>query len=75
MRDNYDFIVVGAGSAGCVIATMLIEQTNATVLLIEAGSKDKTIHAKIPASMPYMMANHVWAYQTEPEPYLNQRRM
>lgn len=75
MKKSYDFIVVGAGSAGCVIATMLIEQTDASVLLIEAGPSDKTIHAKIPASMPYMMANHVWAYQTEPEPHLNQRRM
>lgn len=75
MQKNYDFIIVGAGSAGCVIATMLIEQTDATVLLVEAGPIDKTIHAKIPASMPYMMANHVWAYQTEADPGLNQRKM
>lgn len=75
MENTYDFIIVGGGSAGCVIATMLIEKTDATVLLIEAGPENKTIHAKMPASMPYMMANHVWGYTTEPEPHLNQRAM
>ncbi|MBS7838418.1 GMC family oxidoreductase [Wohlfahrtiimonas chitiniclastica] len=75
MSKTYDFIIVGAGSAGCVIATTLIEKTNVSVLLLEAGPTDKTIHAKMPASMPYMMANHVWPYQTEPEPHLNNRKM
>ncbi|UNM97297.1 GMC family oxidoreductase N-terminal domain-containing protein [Ignatzschineria rhizosphaerae] len=48
MEKHYDFIIVGAGSAGCVIATQLIEKTTGTVLLLEAGKQDSTIHAKIP---------------------------
>lgn len=75
MEKHYDFIIVGAGSAGCVIATQLIEKTTGTVLLLEAGKQDSTIHAKIPASMPYMMENHVWKYVSEPEAYLNGRIM
>lgn len=72
---TFDFIIIGAGSAGCVIAATLIEKTDATVLLLEAGPEDKTIHARIPASMPYMMSNHVWQYTTEVEPNLNNRIM
>ena len=72
----YDYIIVGAGSAGCVIATTLIEKNpDITVLLLEAGPKDKTLFAKIPAGMPHMMMNHTWRYETEPEPFMNQRRM
>ncbi|MBP6563012.1 MAG: GMC family oxidoreductase N-terminal domain-containing protein [Neisseriaceae bacterium] len=76
MMNQYDYIVVGAGSAGCVVATTLIEKNpDVTVLLLEAGPKDTMIHAQMPAGMPYMMANHTWPYVTEPEPYLNQRQM
>lgn len=73
--ESYDFIVVGAGSAGCVIATKIIEQTNATVLLIEAGHKDTNPFIHMPAGIPYVMQSSVWNYQTEPEPYANNRRI
>lgn len=73
--DTYDYIVVGAGSAGCVVATMLTEKTDATVLLLEAGSDDNMLYAKMPAGMPQMMASHVWKYRTEPEPGCNNHPM
>ena len=75
MDKNYDFIIVGAGSAGCVIATNIIEQTNATVLLIEAGHKDTNPFIHMPAGIPYVMQSSVWGYQTEPEPFANNRRI
>lgn len=73
--DSYDYIIVGAGSAGCVIASVLIERTDSTVLLIEAGQDDYMLEAKMPAAMPKMMANHTWRYATEPEPFMHGRRM
>lgn len=73
--ESYDYIIVGAGSAGCVIASVLTEDTEATVLLIEAGQDDTMLDAKMPAAMPNMMANYTWRYATEPEPFMNHRRM
>ncbi|MFC0180161.1 GMC family oxidoreductase [Thorsellia kenyensis] len=75
MDQNYDYIIVGAGSAGCVIATRLIEETKAKVLLIESGPTDKNKYIHMPAGLPFVMASHTWKYQTEPEPYANNRRI
>lgn len=73
MENNYDYIIVGAGSAGCVIATKLIEQTNATVLLLEAGPSDINPFIHMPAGIPFVMQKDTWAYVTEPEPHANNR--
>jgi len=69
----YDYIIVGAGSAGCVLANRLSE--NATVLLLEAGGKDDYIWTKIPVGYLFCMGNPRvdWGFKTEPEAGLNGR--
>ena len=47
-----DYVIVGAGSAGCVLANRLTEDPSARVLLIEAGGKDRSLNIKIPAAFP-----------------------
>lgn len=73
MENTYDYIIVGAGSAGCVIATKIIEQTKATVLLLEAGPSDVNPFIHMPAGIPFVMQKDTWAYSTEPEPHANNR--
>jgi choline dehydrogenase len=73
---GYDFIVVGAGSAGCATAGRLAAESAASVLLIEAGGSDRrlTIRAPLFASMQYGTSLD-WAYETEPEPGCAGRRI
>jgi choline dehydrogenase-like flavoprotein len=73
---GYDFIVVGAGSAGCAVAGRLATESSATVLLIEAGGADRRLTIRVPlfASMQYGTSLD-WAYETEPEPGLADRRI
>jgi len=73
---NYDFIVVGAGSAGCAVAGRLATESSAQVLLIEAGGSDRrlTIRAPLFAPMQYGTALD-WAYESEPEPGCANRRI
>jgi 4-pyridoxate dehydrogenase len=76
-KAGYDYIIVGAGSAGCVLANRLTEDGGATVLLLEAGPPDRHPYISIPLGMGRMhdKAMFDWGYETEPEPNLGNRRI
>lgn len=66
---TYDFIVVGAGSAGCAVAGRLATESSASVLLIEAGGSDRRFAVRVPLAGPMQYGSSLdWAYETEPEP-------
>jgi choline dehydrogenase len=77
MEKRFDYVIVGAGSAGCVLANRLSEDASTTVLLLEAGGSDHSIFIQMPTalSIPMNMARYNWGFETEPEPYLNGRRL
>lgn len=77
MSAGYDYIIVGGGSAGCVIANRLSADENANVLLVEAGARDWNPLIRVPLMTSFFMRHkyHNWAYSTEPEPHLNNRRI
>jgi choline dehydrogenase-like flavoprotein len=70
---DYDYIIVGAGSAGCVLAYRLTEDPNARVLLLEAGGKDSHPFIHMPRGLAKVMSNlrYIWPYMTKPEPGSN----
>ena len=72
---GYDYIIVGAGSAGCVLANRLSEKS--TVLLLEAGPRDTNpwIHVPLGYGKLFARTDVNWAYESEPEPALNGRRI
>tara|TARA_B100000315_G_scaffold260554_1_gene322854 strand:- start:1958 stop:3574 length:1617 start_codon:yes stop_codon:yes gene_type:complete len=74
---SFDYIIVGAGSAGCVLANRLSENPDARVLLIEAGPADRDPMIKIPLVWLKFVQNkrHDWGYDTEPEPHMNDRKI
>ena len=75
--EAFDYIIVGAGSAGCVLADRLSEDGRSTVLVLEYGGSDRSIFIQMPAalSIPMNSKTYNWGYVSEPEPNLNGRRI
>jgi choline dehydrogenase len=75
--ESFDYVIVGAGSAGCVLANRLTEDGKNTVLVLEYGGSDRSIFIQMPAalSIPMNRKRYNWFYETEPEPGLGGRRM
>lgn len=73
---SFDYVIVGAGSAGCVLANRLSENPETTVALIEAGGSDRSLSVRIPAAFPKMFHTAKdWDYSSDPEPGLMGRRI
>ena len=71
-----DYVIVGAGSAGCVLANRLSEDPDVSVLLLEAGGRDRSLDIKIPAAFANQFHTKLdWDYQTEPEPHCEGRSL
>ncbi|MFG2004949.1 GMC family oxidoreductase N-terminal domain-containing protein [Spirillospora sp. NPDC048911] len=72
--NSYDYVVVGAGSAGCVLAGRLTEDPGTRVLLIEAGPRDKSLKMRIPLVFAALFdSEYDWAFRTEPQEQLGGR--
>ncbi len=74
MRDTFDYVVVGAGAAGCAVARRL--SASASVALLEAGGKDSSPLIHIPAGFTKLTGKGVnWGFKTAPQAHVNQRKM
>ncbi|HST54526.1 MAG TPA: FAD-dependent oxidoreductase [Solirubrobacteraceae bacterium] len=74
--DRIDYVIVGAGSAGCVLANRLSEDPDVRVLLLEAGGSDRNLNVKIPVAFSKQFHSKLdWDYATEPEPHCDGRSL
>jgi choline dehydrogenase len=76
-QKDIDYIVVGAGSAGAIVASRLSEDPNCEVLLVEYGGSDGSVFVRMPSALgiPMNSKKYNWGFETAPEPYLDNRRM
>jgi choline dehydrogenase len=76
-QKDIDYIVVGAGSAGVIVASRLSEDPNCEVLLVEYGGSDGSVFVRMPSALgiPMNSKKYNWGFETAPEPYLDNRRM
>jgi choline dehydrogenase len=74
-NSEFDYVIVGAGSAGCVLASRLTEDSSISVCLIEAGSSDRSIFIQMPAALTFPIESdrYNWKFESEPEPELHGR--
>ncbi|TDL31131.1 choline dehydrogenase [Jeotgalibacillus sp. S-D1] len=79
MKESYDIVVIGAGSAGSILSDRLSEDGTKSVLVLEAGRKDYAwdLLIQMPAALPFPAGKSLydWKYQSDPEPYMNGRRI
>ena len=75
--EAFDYVIVGAGSAGCVLADRLTEDGRHSVLVLEYGGSDRSLFVQMPSalSIPMGMEKYDWRYYSEPEPGLGGRRL
>jgi len=76
--DRYDYIIIGAGSAGCVLANRLTADPSIKVLLLEAGTRDNSLMVRMPAGVGQLLPTkntYNWGFWTEPEPQLEERKL
>ena len=74
---KFDYLIIGAGSAGCVLANRLSENSKNKVAIFEAGGSSDIWKVKMPLALLYAMHDpkYNWKYYSEPEPYLNNRKV
>jgi choline dehydrogenase len=79
VKDRYDYVIVGGGAAGCVLAARLSEDPSSRVLVLEAGRPDYLwdVYIHMPAALSFPIGNRFydWKYESEPEPHMNGRRV
>lgn len=74
---QYDYVIVGAGSAGAIVASRLSEDANCSVLLVEYGGGDGSVFVRMPSALgiPMNTKKYNWGFESVPEPFLDNRRM
>ena len=77
MSDTFDYVIVGAGSAGCAMAYRLAEDGKNSVCVLEFGGSDRGPFIQMPSALSYPMNMNLynWGFESEPEPGLDGRRL